>query len=116
MSRSGEVTFHGPVLLRFAGATALTAPVLRQNMPNPVRGSTRIRFGLPEAQPVSIQVFAVDGRLVRTLATGTTHGPGFHEVVWDATTDGGQKVAAGIYTYRLVTPGHVEHRKMLVVR
>ncbi len=116
VSRSGEVTFHGPVLLRFAGATALTAPVLRQNMPNPVRGSTRIRFGLPEAQPVSIQVFAVDGRLVRTLATGTTHGPGFHEVVWDATTDGGQKVAAGIYTYRLVTPGHVEHRKMLVVR
>ncbi len=68
------------------------------SMPNPARQSVRIAFTLPEAGPVSVEVYSADGRLVDTLAKGEmTAGP--QSVTWNL----GRGVPAGMYFYRVVT-------------
>jgi hypothetical protein len=73
---------------------------LGQARPNPSRGSITISYSLAKESPVSIRVYDVAGRLVRTLVNGTG-APGPHEVTWDATTDDGRRVTAGVYFYRM---------------
>ncbi|HOT37882.1 MAG TPA: FlgD immunoglobulin-like domain containing protein, partial [Candidatus Latescibacteria bacterium] len=59
-----------------------TAFALDQNAPNPFNPTTTIRFALPEASQVNLVVYDLNGRAIRTLATGAFQ-PGNHSVVWD---------------------------------
>jgi hypothetical protein len=112
-------------LTLFAGTAAVDAGqpavagvqelALSQNVPNPARGGTRIAFSLPESAPVSLQVFDVAGRLVRTL-TERRMEPGTHSVGWDALDRAGRPVPAGVYYYRLATPEQTRTKKMTLVR
>jgi hypothetical protein len=88
---------------------------LYQNVPNPFNPSTTIRFDAAEAAGhVTLQIFDVKGRLVRTLLdTRVAVGK---SVRWDGTDDEGDPVATGIYLYRLSAPGFVETRKMLLLK
>jgi hypothetical protein len=88
---------------------------LAQNVPNPARGATSISFALPHASPVSLQVFDVAGRLVRTLAERRLE-PGTHSVAWDALDRGGKPVPAGVYYYRLSTPDETRTKRLTLVR
>jgi|GEM_PF-1885425 len=76
---------------------------LEQNYPNPFSGSTRIVFSVPTGghRQLRLEVFDVRGRRVATLADGP-RSPGRHEVQWDGTLPSGQRVAGGLYLYRLV--------------
>lgn len=107
--------FSGPVSTVGRGPGAPVAFALRAASPNPVRTATRIAFELPRAAAVSLDVFDVSGRLVRTLARGMRTA-GAHELTWDATDGGGRKVAAGVYLYRLRTPGFESTKTVLVTR
>lgn len=69
--------------------------------PNPGRGRTSFRFGLPTAQSVEVAVFDVSGRRVATLADGS-RGAGWHTASW-STNDDGSTPQAGLYFARLVT-------------
>jgi len=73
---------------------------LEQNYPNPFNPSTTIRFALPEAGSVTLQVYTLTGQLVRQLANGK-YANGRHEVVWDGRDHRGVAMASGIYFYRL---------------
>jgi flagellar hook assembly protein FlgD len=86
-----------------------------QNIPNPFAGTTQISFSLPRASQVKIDVVTVEGRLVKTLIDEHA-GPGIHHINWDATDTSGRSVAAGIYFYRIVTPGATATRKMVFLR
>ncbi|MBU1675704.1 fibronectin type III domain-containing protein, partial [bacterium] len=57
---------------------------LHQNYPNPFNPSTTLRFSLASRGDVTLKLYAVDGRLVRTLVAGEL-AAGHHEVVWDGT-------------------------------
>jgi hypothetical protein len=83
---------------------------LKQNHPNPFNPVTTIRFNLPEESHVRLEVFDVQGRLVKTLAN-RTFSSGFHAAEWNATG-----VSSGVYFYRLVTPSYTEMRKMILLR
>jgi len=65
--------------------------------PNPFNPSTRIQFSCPYAEPVSLRVFDLSGRTVRTLAEGIPFAVGDHEVTWNGTDDHGQPVSSGVY-------------------
>lgn len=65
-------------------------------------GLAVMRFSLPEAMEVSLQVFDVAGRHLATLMSGT-RGAGEHEVAWDGGTRLGD-ASPGVYFARLVTP------------
>ncbi len=85
------------------------------NEPNPVVSKTRIAFRLPEAGDVELAVYAVSGRLVRTLIREKQEA-GDHAVVWDGRDDAGREVSTGVYFYRLTTPGVEESRRMILLR
>ena len=74
---------------------------LMQNSPNPFNPKTSIRFGLPTAEKVSLQIFDASGRLVRDLLHERQMGAGFHDLTWDGREDSGNQASSGIYFYRL---------------
>jgi len=133
--------FTNPVLLHVSGTTdppqivraslnegaipaVVNAPLafsLSQNTPNPFNPSTTIRFSLPEAGPVTLAVYDVNGRLVRNLvgvaaSAAQTFLSGQHSVVWDGRDDNGREVASGVYLARLTAAHGVLTRRMVLVR
>ena len=88
---------------------------LDQNYPNPFNPETRIRFGLPTAMLVTLEVYDITGRRVVTLVeTGLP--AGFHALTWDGRSGRGKPVASGVYFYRLSTPDITVTRKMLLLK
>ncbi len=93
-------------------------PVLRQNVPNPFRAGTVIRYRVPEGESfrgVRLRIFDMNGRLVRTLVEGEQP-PGLYDRSWDGRDEGGRPVAAGIYPYRLDVAGKTATRKMVLLK
>jgi hypothetical protein len=75
---------------------------LGRNYPNPFRGYTIIQFTLPEATPISLDIYNLQGRLIKQLIKkNQPYTPGMHRAIWDGTNASGQKVAAGTYIYHL---------------
>ena len=87
-----------------------TRHTLAQNYPNPFNPSTVIRFGLPAAERVRLEVFTVLGQRVTVLVEGQREA-GYHEVTFDASA-----LASGMYVYRLTAGRFVAVRKMLLLR
>ena len=88
---------------------------LEQNYPNPFNPTTAIRYSLPAAGTVTLTVFDVLGRAVRTVVE-TRPAPGVYETSWDGRDDRGAAVSSGIYLYRLQTGDAVRTRKMVLMR
>jgi hypothetical protein len=83
---------------------------LYQNYPNPFNAQTTIQYSLPSQTFVSIDIFDILGRKIKTLAEGIIPA-GNHQVAWDAS---GQ--ASGIYFYRIKTGNKVETKKMVLMK
>jgi hypothetical protein len=89
---------------------------LHQNVPNPFNPMTRIRYDVaPGGGVVTLRIFDVSGRLVRTLVN-SHHPPGEYSTTWNGKDVRGIDVATGVYFYRLAAPGFKETRKMVLVR
>ncbi len=86
---------------------------LRQNAPNPFNPVTTIRYELPVDSDVRIDVYNVAGRHVRTVVDGRVPA-GYNESVWDGRDDAGNRVASGVYLYRM-SAGDFESKKMMVM-
>ncbi len=89
---------------------------LSQNFPNPFNPTTAIRYGLPKAAKVRLQIFDLLGRLVATLIDDEQKAKGFHVINWDSKDMDGQTVASGLYIYRLIAGEYKQTRKMLLVK
>ena len=83
---------------------------LAQNVPNPVRSSTRFDLSLATAAHVELEAFDLQGRRVATLlAADLPAGP--RSVAWRP--DG---LGAGLYLVRLQSGGRAATRKVLLIR
>jgi len=78
------------------------------NYPNPFVSYTEFWFNHNSAEPldVSVQIFTVSGKLVRTLNGQTTGGNKAvssvsKDIVWDGRDDFGDKIGKGVYVYKL---------------
>jgi hypothetical protein len=99
-----------------AGAQPIPAkPSLASCRPNPFHSHAQISYALPTAGNVSLQVYDVTGRTVRTLASGFRRA-GSYSVSWDAKDSRGRLVPHGVYFYRLDTPGFRDVKKAAVTR
>ena len=95
------------------GSAAASVPAtfaLDGNFPNPFAASTTLRYGLPEAADVTLEVYDALGRAVATVVAERQQ-PGWHEATWDASG-----LAAGLYIARLRAGDFVAQRQMVVVR
>ncbi|TVR67538.1 MAG: hypothetical protein EA427_13375, partial [Spirochaetaceae bacterium] len=82
----------------------------------PERGErTVLVYEVDRPGMVTIQVFTLDGSLVRTLHRGR-QGRGTQRFAWDGKNNSGQIVARGIYFIRVVAPGVDEYRKVIVAK
>jgi hypothetical protein len=88
---------------------------LHQNAPNPFNPVTEIRFELPGESFATLSIYDVEGRLVRRLLDGIRPA-GLSAVVWDGTNERGERVASGIYLYRLRTPERAITKKMVMIK
>ena len=83
---------------------------LRAAYPNPSKGQTTIKYQLPKASDVQLQVYNVSGQLVKRFDEGTRP-PGYHSVSWNTA---GQP--AGVYFYRLKAGEFQSTRKLIIIR
>jgi hypothetical protein len=88
---------------------------LGQNFPNPFNPSTTITFGVPETSNVTLKVYDVLGRCVRTLVAGA-YTPGSYSIVWDAQDDVGNMVSAGTYFYKITAGNYHAVKRMLFLK
>lgn len=79
-------------------------------LPNPARGTARIRFDLPDKGHVRLVIYNLLGQEVQTLFDGEAS-PGPHLVRWD-----GSRAAAGVYFYRLSFCGQALTRSFVRLR
>ncbi|MCP4573705.1 MAG: DUF11 domain-containing protein [bacterium] len=96
-----------------AGASRL---VLHACRPNPFNPQTTISFEILDRQMVTLRVFDVSGRLVKSLITHEERHPGFHESVWNGRNESGRQVASGTYFYRLEAGAFSEAKRMTLVK
>jgi 6-phosphogluconolactonase (cycloisomerase 2 family) len=88
---------------------------LDQNFPNPFNPNTTIRYTIAQDAHVTLTVYDVAGRRVRTLVDDNKR-PNFYKIVWDGKNDNGEQVASGVYFYRLVAGQFTKSRKMVVLK
>ncbi len=88
--------------------------ILHQNYPNPFNAGTAIAFELSEQSDVSLKVYDMLGRKVRTLVSEVRK-PGWQQILWDGTDDGGRPVSSGTYVYELKATQST-YRKLLILR
>jgi hypothetical protein len=89
--------------------------VVKGQYPNPFNPRTTILFELARATPVRLDIYSVDGRLVRRLVDGISE-PGEHAAVWDGQDASGRAVPSGTYLFRLQAGRASETRRMTLLR
>ena len=83
--------------------------------PSPSIGTARLRYGLPRAARVDLEVFDVQGRRLATLVSGDQEA-GWHDVVWDGRTDVGGRAGAGLYFARFRAEGRTFQQRVVWLR
>jgi hypothetical protein len=88
---------------------------LEQNYPNTFNPSTAIAYSIARAENVDLRIYAVDGRLVRTLVDEHQKSNSYR-VHWDGRNNTGGSVASGVYFYRLIAGDFKATKKMVLIR
>ncbi len=89
---------------------------LHPNFPNPFNPSTTISFTLPLEKAISVRIYDVSGRVVRTLVNNEIYQKGTFDVVWDGTGDAGNPVASGTYLYALEYGNFRQSRTLTLIK
>jgi hypothetical protein len=88
---------------------------LQQNVPNPFNPTTLIRYYLPEAGRVTLNIYDVSGRRIVCLIDGMqAQGP--HDLTWNGRDQGDRLVPSGAYFYLLRTERATRTRRMILLR
>ena len=98
--------------------TAPTKTSILPNYPNPFNPETWIPYQLAKPADVSVSIYSVDGKLVRTLTLGH-QAAGIYQsksraAHWDGHNELGERVASGLYFYTFTAGDFTATRKMLI--
>jgi len=94
--------------------------VLLQNFPNPFNPETWIPYQLAEGSDVTISIYNMKGKLVRTLKLGHRQA-GFYlskgrATYWNGRNQTGEQVASGVYFYTIDAGNFRATRRMVIIR
>lgn len=114
ISLSGGTEFFGPVIA--TGVNIIPREFdLESNYPNPFNPETKFWFDVPEESDVTIKVYSLLGREVKTLYDGYK-AAGRFELKWNGKDELGDRVSSGIYLLRMQAGTFSKVRKMTLVR
>jgi hypothetical protein len=88
---------------------------VQQNFPNPFNPSTMIRYSMNHADHVSVEVFDINGKLVKTLLSERQE-QGEHFTSWDGSGNGTSIVSSGTYFYTVTIGNEIQTRKMILLK
>ncbi len=118
----GHVATLSPFVIATLTPTGIGAPpvptsfALHPNVPNPFNPITTIAYDIPEGgADVNITIYDVAGRMVRELVD-EHRSAGTWSVQWNGDDDRGQRVASGVYFYRMRAGEFNETRKMVLLK
>jgi hypothetical protein len=83
--------------------------------PNPFNSYARIEFSLAKTSQVKLDVYAIDGRTVRTLLSQSME-PGYHSIIWDGTNEDGMPVSSGLYFCTMVSGDNTLTSRMVLLK
>ena len=96
--------------ISYLGELSVETYELAQNYPNPFNPETVIYYQIPESGEVSLKVYDMLGRELRTLVNQTQN-QGRYEVKFNA-----RDLASGVYIYRLQVNDFVTSKKMMLIK
>jgi hypothetical protein len=93
---------------------------LHQNFPNPFNPDTWIPYQLAKDATVIISIYNAQGHLVRSLELGRKEA-GYYlsrqqAAYWDGRNEKGERVASGVYFYKLLAGQFQATRKMVIAK
>lgn len=87
-----------------------------QNYPNPFNLQTQIQFVLSQESDVTVKVFNILGREVKTLAQNRQMSKGSHKIEWNGEDNFGNVAPSGMYLYQVQAGNAVLTRKMSLLK
>ena len=88
---------------------------LHQNYPNPFNPSTRIRYSLSGAAPVTLKIYNAVGQVVKTLVDEHARA-GEYEIQWDGLDSNFREVTNGVYFYQMKVGDFTDTKKMILAK
>ena len=113
------VEFPGTIVVSNEDPDASGIPsgfVLSSNYPNPFNPSTSFTFTLPVDKRVTVRIYDMMGRLVRTLVNDEFYSAGTHQATWDGRNEANLQVASGTYIYTLEYDKFRQSRTMILIK
>ena len=89
---------------------------LNQNFPNPFNEQTVIKFDLPESALVTLVIYNIEGKRIRTLEDHSVLPAGYHAKPWDGLDDNGDPVSSGEYVCSMKVGINYHAMKMVLLR
>lgn len=84
--------------------------MLFQNYPNPFNPAANIKYYLPVKSYVVLNIYDIQGKLVKQLVNGFKHS-GYHTEIFTGTG-----LASGVYFYKIEADGFKEIKKMILAK
>jgi hypothetical protein len=103
-------TMTTPMGVNPVGNTIPTVYSLSQNYPNPFNPVTKINFAIPKQGLVTLKIYDVLGREVRTLVSEVKT-PGNYAVDFN-----GAELSSGVYFYRLQSADFTDIKRMMLIK
>jgi PKD repeat protein len=110
---AGNLPIQGTIQVKIkstgpAGVSAFASP-------NPFNPATSVKYSLRKAGEVSVRIYSLEGRLVKTLMEGVATA-GTHEVLWDGRDNGGNSVRSGMYFVKTSSGGESAVFKLALLK
>ncbi|MBL8029548.1 MAG: T9SS type A sorting domain-containing protein, partial [Fibrobacteres bacterium] len=99
---------------------------LSQNSPNPFNPTTKVSFAIPVSyasdgsplaltQSVSLKVYDLKGRLLRTLVNSELKSGSRFTATWNGLDNNNRPVSSGVYVYRIKVGNRFEQTRFMVM-
>ncbi len=112
----GNVTVDGIITVNSNNNELFQTTDLKPVVPNPFNPMASIQYNLSEETTVSLVIYNILGRKVRTLVSNQLQPLGSYRLYWNAKSDEGKNLPSGAYILILKTASYIKSQKMILLR